>query len=336
MTPVGGIRRAVRWAVAGVGLAVAGYATYVGVAWLRYGHTTPASRDDADELLNRFIPEYDVAERHHVRVAAPADVTLAAAAETDIRRSAIVSAIFRAREVVLGAEPDAAARPRSLLAEMKSLGWGVLAEVPGREIVVGAVTQPWKANVVFRALSPETFAAFHEPDYVKIVWTLRADPIGPADSIFRTETRVATTDAQARRKFRWYWARFSAGIIVIRRLTLGPVKTEAERRARERQTTAPNSRPTVAVTSMANTPQTATRAAPTSAGAPPARAAIAPSDRRQSSETAETAGNSAVAGATMVVSTGTPAPTANVAAEASAACSGRAASPSVKPSSSRA
>jgi hypothetical protein len=51
----------------------------------------------------------------------------------------------------------------------------VLAEVPGREVVVGAVTQPGYSNVVFRPLPPEEFIAFREPDYVKIVWTLRAD-----------------------------------------------------------------------------------------------------------------------------------------------------------------
>ena len=86
----------------------------------------------------------------------------------------------------------------------KSIGWGVLAEVPGREIVMGAVTQPWYANVVFRPVPPADFASFDEPDFVKIVWTLRADPIGPRDSVFRTETRVQTTDAAARAKFRWY------------------------------------------------------------------------------------------------------------------------------------
>jgi hypothetical protein len=231
MSAAGWVRRTIRWTIAGLGLGFAGYATYVGVAWVRYGQTTPPSRDDADALLDRFMPEYDVAERHHVRVAAPADVTLAAAGDTDIRQSAIVSAIFRTCDLVLGAEPNAATRPRSLLAEVKSLGWGVLAEVPGREIVLGAVTQPWKANVVFRALPPDAFAAFHEPDYVKIVWTLRADPIGAADSVFRTETRVTTTDPQARRKFRWYWARFSAGVVLIRRMALGLVKAEAERLA---------------------------------------------------------------------------------------------------------
>ena len=69
---------------------------------------------------------------------------------------------------------------------------------------MGAVTQPWRADVVFRPLPPEEFAAFHEPDYVKIVWTLRADSLGTTGSIFRTETRVLTTDPTARSKFRRY------------------------------------------------------------------------------------------------------------------------------------
>jgi hypothetical protein len=97
---------------------------------------------------------------------------------------------------------------------------------------MGAVTQPWMADVVFRPLPPDEFAAFHEPDYVKIVWTLRADPVGAADSVFRTETRVATTDPTARARFRRYWSFASPGIILIRWMTLGPLKAEAERRAR--------------------------------------------------------------------------------------------------------
>jgi hypothetical protein len=224
------VRRGAAWMAGGLGLAAVSYASWVGMTWYRYGHIAPASADEMDSLLDRFMPEYDVAERHHVRVMAPPEITLSAAAEADVRQSPVVRAIFRARELVLGAKPDDAARPSGLLAEMTALGWGILAEEPGREIVVGAATQPWMANVVFRALPPDQFQAFCEPDYVKIVWTLRADPIGPAESVFRTETRVATTDATARSKFRWYWARFSPGIVLIRRVMLGGVKKEAERR----------------------------------------------------------------------------------------------------------
>lgn len=53
------------------------------------------------------------------------------------------------------------------------------------------------------------------------------------------QTRVMTTDPTARTKFRWYWARFSPGIVLIRRIMLGPMKTEAERRALEARATRP-------------------------------------------------------------------------------------------------
>ena len=224
--------RALGWAAAGFGLMAIGYATIAGAAWYRYGQITPHSPDERDALLDQFMPVYEVVERHHIRVSAPAEVTLAAAAKIDLYQSAIVRAIFRTREVVLGAQAESGAQPRGLLAQMTSLGWRVLAEEAGREIVVGAVTQPWLPEVVFRGLPPEPFLAFQEPGYVKIVWTLRADPAGSGESIFRTETRVATTDAAARAKFRWYWARFSPGIAMIRRLMLAPLKSEAERRVR--------------------------------------------------------------------------------------------------------
>ncbi|MGE3958743.1 MAG: hypothetical protein AB7H96_18665 [Vicinamibacterales bacterium] len=225
-------RHAVAWASGAAGVAAGAYAAWAGSAWLRYGHVAPPSPAAADPLLDHFMPVYEVVERHHIRVGAPADVTYAAAKEMDLTRSRIVRAIFRTRELLLGAEPEHAARPSGIVALTQSLGWGVLAEHPGRELVMGAVTQPWMANVVFRALPPDTFAGFEEPGFVKIAWTLRADPLDATRSVFRTETRVIATSADARVKFRRYWAWLSPGIIIIRRLSLRPLKAEAERRGR--------------------------------------------------------------------------------------------------------
>jgi hypothetical protein len=226
------LRSSIRWMAATAGLAVGAYATSVVVAWCRYGRAAPASTQaEADPVLDRFMPVYEVRERHQIHVAAPAATTLAAAREMDLLASPVVRALIKARELVLGAMPDTRSRPRGLLAEVQALGWGVLAEVSDRELVVGAATQPWKANVVFRALPPDEFAAFDEPEYVKIVWTLRADPVGPDESLFTTETRVVSTDPAARARFRRYWSCFSPGIILIRWVSLGPLKAEAERRA---------------------------------------------------------------------------------------------------------
>jgi hypothetical protein len=225
------IRTIARWTAGALGVATAAYGAYVATAWLRYGHATPPDGEAADPLLERFMPRYDIAERHHIKVAAPAEITLAAARDVDLNQSAIVRGIFRTRELVLGADVQTAARPRGIVALTKSIGWGVLWEVPGRELVMGAATQPWKANVVFRALPPDEFTRFSDPDYVKIVWTLRADPIDAAHSVFRTETRAVATDPVSRRNFRRYWSFLSPGIILIRWMALGPLKADAERRA---------------------------------------------------------------------------------------------------------
>ena len=130
------------------GLAAASYAVYAGVAWMRYGHPAPAAPEDADAFLDRFMPKYDVVERHQINVAAPADVTFAALMDMDLEDSRVIRAIFKGRELLLGADADRTPHARGLVAITKGLGWGVLADVPGHEIVMGAVTQPWKANVV--------------------------------------------------------------------------------------------------------------------------------------------------------------------------------------------
>ena len=219
-----------RWLAAGLGLAVGAYAAYAGRTWWTYGRTREAGGAWRDELLDRFLPRYDVVERHHIKVKAPAAVTLAAAAEQDLSASPIVRALFKTRSFVMGAKGPERELPRGLIAQVKALGWGVLAETD-REIVMGAVTQPWTAAVEFRALPPESFAAFGEPGFVKIAWTLRADPASDGSSTFRTETRALATDLEARTRFRRYWSLASPGVSLIRWLSLVPVKCEAERRA---------------------------------------------------------------------------------------------------------
>lgn len=226
-------------AASAAGAFALGWGGYAAVTWLGYGHRRRNGREAADALLDRFIPEYEAGDRHEIRVAAPAELAYEALKETDLESIPLVHAIFAARAAILGAGADAGALPRGLLASTLAMGWGVLAEVPGREIVVGAVTKPWEADVVFHAVAPERFRDFDEPGWVKIAWTLEAVPVGAAESIARTRVRVRTTDAEARARFRRYWAVFSPGIHLIRRLSLPVVKTAAERRFRESPATHP-------------------------------------------------------------------------------------------------
>lgn len=191
---------------------------------------TPES--SSQSVLDRFLPVFDVHERHDLRVRAPASVTWAAVQAMDFRQSRIVRAIFRGREWLMGSHASSAPPPRPFVEEALALGWRPLHDEPGRLLVMGAVTQPWLPDVTFRGLAPEAFAAFDEPGFTKIAWTLEVEPIGPETSVCRTETRVATTDAEAARRFRRYWRLLSPGILLIRRRALALVRSDAERRHR--------------------------------------------------------------------------------------------------------
>jgi hypothetical protein len=224
-------RRAAAALGASFGAGALGYAAYVVKTWHAYGRQRNDRTSAPGDLLDGFMPDYEIDERHAVEVAAPAAVTFAAARAMDVNRAPLVRAIFALRSLpaqFLGRRVHRV--PRPLVDETLALGWRMLADVPERALVMGAYTQPWTADVEFHGLPPARFAAFADPGYAKIVWTLEAEPLGEARSRFVTRTRVQTTDPASRRRFRRYWAFLSPGILLIRRASLGIVKRDAERR----------------------------------------------------------------------------------------------------------
>lgn len=180
--------------------------------------------------IGDFIPEFDVRERFERRVNAPPEVVMQTAYGFDMQSIWLIRAIINARKVVLGGTWEKR-RPRGLVEETRELGWGTLAEEPGRLLICGAVCRPWFGDVVFTPIPPEDFAAYNEPDQVKIAWTLEAEEAEPGLTLFIHEVRAAATDDEARRKFLkyWRWARF--GIIAIRLLLLPAIKKRAESRS---------------------------------------------------------------------------------------------------------
>lgn len=218
-------------ALAGMaGAALAAFAGYAGFTYASYGRTP--CQPEAQSILDKFMPDYEVRERHHIRVDAPAEITMAAAREISFFDSPIVRSIFglRALPSRLTNNPAPPLQRRPIFEEVLAIGWKELVEEEGRHIAMGAVTQPWRQNVVFHGLPPEEFVAFNEPGYARIAWTLEVEPRGPSSCVHSTETRVSTTDAASREKFRRYWSFLSPGIILIRYEALRLVKAEAERR----------------------------------------------------------------------------------------------------------
>ena len=112
--------------------------------------------------------------------------------------------------------------------QLERIGWRIVAEEPGRELVFAAATKPWEANPVFRSIAADEFPTFNEPGWVKIAFTFRVHPLDGERCVACAETRVQTTDPAVREGFRRYWALLSPGMDLIRIVLLSQLKHEAE------------------------------------------------------------------------------------------------------------
>ena len=90
------------WTAAGTAAAVTLYAAYVSVAWVRYGRVYSRPTETRDALLDGFMPTYEIREHHDIRVAAPADMTLAVARNVDVLNLPVVRALVKGRELIIG------------------------------------------------------------------------------------------------------------------------------------------------------------------------------------------------------------------------------------------
>jgi hypothetical protein len=183
-------------------------------------------------LLDSFVPNPDVRERHETVVHAPADFVLEVARNFDMQSIPMVHAIFWGRAKLLRAKMPLPHQGMGIAASTQSIGWGVLLDEPGGAYVSGAACQPWQADVVFLPITAEQFSAYAEPEQVKIVWSIEVDFIEPTLTRLCSETRAVATDEQARGKFKRYWRLFGIGIRMIRWLLLPAIRRQAERKWR--------------------------------------------------------------------------------------------------------
>lgn len=177
-------------------------------------------------LLDRYLPAFDVRDCHEGVVAAGRERAYAALRGLDLERSRPVRALFFLRTLPerLRGGGRRGARARAFIDSALEQGWRILEEEPGRQLVMGAVTRPWEPVVRFRGLSGAEFAAFAEPGFARIAWSIAAAEAGPGRTRLAIETRVQTTDPASRRKFHRYWLVFGVGIRLIRVFGLAEVR----------------------------------------------------------------------------------------------------------------
>jgi hypothetical protein len=153
-------------------------------------------------------------------------VVWATAEAFDFLSVPLIRTIIKLREVLLRSA-KVERQPQPFLKEALAVGWGVLARNPDELLVAGAQCQPWLANVVFTPIPAAEFRDYHEPNRVKIAWTLEVEALTHDSVRLATETRAVATDADARTRFRryWRWARF--GIVAIRWFMLPAIRKQA-------------------------------------------------------------------------------------------------------------
>ncbi len=198
---------------------------------------------DPQLLLDRVLPGYDLAVAHaHVFRVPPAEC-FRAASEVDLFRAPLVRALLDLRGLpqhLAGtlrgrgrAATPRASRATFRLKDMVGLGWTLLGETPGSEMVLGQVSRPWTA-VATSTGSPmtlERFVNFYQPGFAKIATSLRVDPYGNRSCILTMETRVAVTDDASRQRFRRYWLLVGPFSALIRRTTMRRLAADLRRPA---------------------------------------------------------------------------------------------------------
>lgn len=191
-----------------------------------------AEFERSSTLLDDLLPTWHFRERHHRVAAASAEHAYAAIRAVTLAEMALVRILFGIRSLparLAGKRGLPSRSTEPLLAQMLDFGFTLLADEPGREIVIGGVAQMWKrGGGLVRVESADEFRAFGREGYVKVAmnFVIRAD--GDMTHI-DTETRVVATDAASRRGFRRYWLVIRPGSGAIRRTWLRAIARRAER-----------------------------------------------------------------------------------------------------------
>ena len=160
--------------------------------------------------LDRLIPDPELVEVDRVDLAAPIEAVWPRLRHGALAESRLARLLFALR--TLAGRGDPHARPPGVLhiddlvSSPAAPGFQVLADDPPREVAVGAIGQVWKPNIPFVHVSDaRAFAAFADPDYIKVAWALRLSPRDDDGTTVELEVRVAPTSARAWRRFRPYF-----------------------------------------------------------------------------------------------------------------------------------
>jgi hypothetical protein len=186
-------------------------------------------------LIDSFAPNPDAVETHHLGINASPEVVYRALWTADLGSSPVIKFLLALRSlpgIIMQPHKSLPHGPRITLQTFIDAGFGVLAEEPGKEIVLGVSGRFWRPT---GNLSPFNRADFDAPvpaGFARAIWNFRVE--GARDqTTLSTETRVTCGDRRSRRKFRAYWFFVRPFSGLIRRIMLRAVRQTSVCRGRD-------------------------------------------------------------------------------------------------------
>jgi hypothetical protein len=183
-------------------------------------------------ILDNFVPAYQFAESHSIRIAAPRERVFAAIRDVTAKEITLFRTLTWIRrsgrsrpEDILNPSPD-----EPILSVALHSSFLKLAEEPDREIVLGTlvVAPPgWRPNKD-KKLTPEDFEALHATGFALAAINFRVEDPAKGETLLTTETRVYATDGSTKRKFAAYWRVIYPGSALIRLMWLRAIRRKAE------------------------------------------------------------------------------------------------------------
>lgn len=164
-------------------------------------------------MLDRYLPHFDAALRHGTVIPGSPEDAYAWLARFDFAQACVDTgravADMRAMPPFIAGLARRAQRlppgTRFILEDALRNGFVLLAEKPGRHVVLGAVGKLWKPKFELLELSRDEFAAFDAPKYVKAVVGFLVLPYGENRALVKFESRFLATDDSARAHFLRSW-----------------------------------------------------------------------------------------------------------------------------------
>ena len=158
-------------------------------------------------LIDSFAPKPDAVEIHSIVINASRASVYRVLKTADLGNSIIITSLLALRSIPgYIAHPCAMPQNREITVQtLMNSGFGLLAEQPGEEIVLGITGRFWRpaGNV-----SPFNRADFDRPvsaGFARGVWNFSVSEPNPGQTLLTTETRVTCGDPASRRKFLAYW-----------------------------------------------------------------------------------------------------------------------------------